>query len=76
MVLLVSIWGRGATGTQGAEIRDVAKHTIRHKSALRTNTYPAQGANHVKVEKPWTRKRPQVSESDSSQLQKVETNIF
>ena len=51
MVLVVLIWGRGATGAQGAEIRDIAKHTTMHKLAPRTSTYPAQGANHVKVEK-------------------------
>ena len=33
MVLVVLIWGRGATGTQEAEIRDVAKHTTMRKLA-------------------------------------------
>lgn len=51
MVLVVLIWGRGATGTQGQRIGDAAKHTNAQVSP-RTSTYPAQGANHVKVEKP------------------------
>ena len=51
MALVVLIWGRGATGAQGVENRDIAKHTTMHKLAPRTSTYPAQGANHVKVEK-------------------------
>ena len=75
MALVVLIWGRGASGTQWAENRDVAKHLM-HKSAPRTNTYPAQNASHAKAEKPWSKIRPKVSlESNSSQQQKVETNI-
>ena len=74
--LVVLIWGWGASGTQWADSRDVAKH-IMHKSAPRKSTYPAQNASHAKVEKPWSKIRPKVSlESNSSQRQKVETNIF
>lgn len=65
--------GQGASA-QWAENRDVAKHLM--QVSPRTNTYPAQNASHAKAEKPWSKIRPKVSlESNSSQQQKVETNI-
>lgn len=37
--------------SNGAEAKDAAKQTTKHKTACKTKNYPAQNANSAKVEK-------------------------
>lgn len=37
--------------SNGAEAKDAAKQTTKHKTACKTKNYPAQSANSAKVEK-------------------------
>ena len=43
---------RGATGIQWIKIRDAAKHSVMHRLAPTTRSYPAQNVSNTEIEKP------------------------